>query len=34
MSKIKNHLIDIYREDWTQRLESLAQARRLNYGRK
>lgn len=30
MSKIKNHLIDIYGEDWTGRLQDIAAKRGLN----
>lgn len=35
MSKIKGHLIDIYGEDWTSRLEDIALQRKgATYGKR
>lgn len=35
MSKMKNALIDIYGEDWSERLEDIANNRNeVNYGRR
>lgn len=34
MSKIKNALIDIYGEDWAQRLADIAMTRSIEHGRR